>query len=128
MTAKLVKYVAGATAIAANTFVKLSSGLIVEQASATAIDTIGVQLNATVSGDIAIVCVEGPCQVIAMEAIVAGEYVRPSTAGECAGADASTNVIVGIYYGQEVTGTVETVADNDLITIHLFGNKSMVKA
>ena len=71
MTAKLVKYVAGATAIAANTFVKLSSGLTVEQASATAIDCIGVQTNATVSGDIAI----GDS-----EAILRGELVRTSPA------------------------------------------------
>jgi len=126
--AKHIKYLAGATAIAANTFVKLSSGLTVEQASATAIDCIGVQINASVTGDIAVVCVEGECQVIAGEAVVAGEYIRPGTAGKAFGADAATDVIVGIYYGQEVAGTVETVAATDLITIHLFGNKSMVKA
>ena len=128
MTAKLVKFVAGATAIAANTFVKLSSGLTVEQASATAIDCIGVQTNATVSGDIAIVCVEGPCQLKVAEALTAHTYVRPHTAGEGQLADAAGNVRVAIYYGQEVGGTVETVADNDLVTVHVLANKTTVVA
>lgn len=122
------KYVAGATAIAANTFVKLSSGLTVESATATGIDTIGVQLNATTTGQIAHVCVVGECLVRAGEAVVAGEYIRQGTDGKAYGADASTDALVGVYYGQEVNGTVETVAALNLITITLFANKSMVKA
>jgi hypothetical protein len=127
---KIIKYRAGA-AITKNTFVKLSSGKTAAQTSATAIDTIGVQLNTTAAdGDIAYVCVEGPCEVTVgvSETLVAGELVRPGTSGNAYGADASTDILVGRYYGHEVNGTAETVAGGDLVTIHLFANKTMVKA
>lgn len=128
MGCKIIKFRASG-AITKNTFVKLSSGKTAAQTSATAIDTIGVQLTtSTADGDIVDVCVEGPCQVTAGEAFVAGEYIRPGTGGKAFGADASTDILVGLYYGEEIHGTASTVADGDLVTVHLLPNKSLVKA
>jgi len=126
--AKIVKYRAGG-AVTKNTFVKLSSGKTATQTSATATDTIGVQLNTTTTdGDIALVCVEGECEVTAGEAVVAGEYIRPGASGFAEGADATGNVICGLYLGHEVNGTAETVTTPDLITVHLKLDKTRLLA
>ena len=127
--ATIKKYQAGGVAVAANTFVKLDeSTQTATQTSSTAVDTLGVQLNATsAAGETAYVCVEGECLCLAADAIEPGEGVRASSEGKAMSADAPLEAELGIFYGGLSDGSYTATAANDLITIYVHSHKGYVR-
>lgn len=92
-------YKVGATALNANTFVKLSSELLVVASAATD-KVIGVVEYAYAAGDWASVIVEGQAEVLwgGTDTIVPGDgaALRSGTGGRAFLADASTDVVCAV--------------------------------
>ena len=124
--ATIKKYRSHGDGVSANTLVKLNGGLVQAVDSDTATDCIGVVLNTTTAAnEAAYVCVEGICQVKAGdEDIVPGSSLMNDGSSRVIAATGAGKVKVGLFLGEEVDGADTSVAENDLISIYVYANKT----
>ena len=123
--ATIKKYRAHA-ALTANTFVNFNSGRVAALTTDDSTDCIGVVLNApTAQDEAAYVCVEGICQVKAGdEDIAPGSSLMVDGSSRAIAATGAGKVKLGLFLGEEVDGADTTVAENDLISIYVYANKT----
>lgn len=116
---------AGGT-IAAYSFCKLSTGAVVESATSTGTDTLGVVQSACVSGDMVEVVIAGFTKIVTTEALVPGENVSATTAGAAIAMNAS-DAVLGQYLPQALAGAA--LANSETTghaNIYLFANKTNI--